>query len=148
MKDKSKNVLYIEKITSDAYTPTKGSKYAAGYDLYSMYNVDIPPNDKADIETNIKFKFPKGCYGRIAPRSGLAFKHYIIVLAGVIDRDFTGSVKVALFNLHSTQKYSVKRGDRVAQLICEKIRYPDIKEVEKIDFITDRGDDGFGSTGK
>ena len=88
---------------------------------------------------------PVTCYGRIAPRSGLAWKKHIDVGAGVIDADYRGNVGVVLFN-HGEEDLQVKRGDRIAQLILEKISYADIVEVDDLD-ATARGDGGFGSTG-
>ena len=86
-----------------------------------------------------------GCYGRIAPRSGLAHKNFIDVGAGVIDSDYRGNVGVILFNF-GEQDFEVKKGDRIAQLICEKIEYPDLIEEEEL-AESERGDGGFGSTG-
>lgn len=95
--------------------------------------------------TDIQIELPSGCYGRVAPRSGLAAKNFIDVGAGVIDEDYRGNVGVILFN-HSTVPFEVKKGDRIAQLICEQIFYPSIEEVETLS-ITERGAGGFGSTG-
>ncbi|XP_073921992.1 deoxyuridine 5'-triphosphate nucleotidohydrolase, mitochondrial isoform X3 [Castor canadensis] len=81
-----------------------------------------------------------------APRSGLAAKHFIDVGAGVIDEDYRGNVGVILFNF-GKEKFEVKKGDRIAQLICERIFYPEIEEVQVLDD-TERGSGGFGSTGK
>ncbi|XP_066949651.1 deoxyuridine 5'-triphosphate nucleotidohydrolase-like [Macrobrachium rosenbergii] len=138
-------ILRFKKLTDNAYPPVRGSKLAAGYDLRSAYDEVIPSEGKALIRTDLQVDLPEGCYGRIAPRSGLSWKHHIDVGAGVIDRDYRGNVGVVLFN-HSKTNYEVKKGDRVAQLVCEKILYPEIEEVEEISD-TDRGDGGFGSTG-
>ena len=90
-------------------------------------------------------KVPEGTYGRIAPRSGLAVKHGIQVGAGVIDSDYTGELKVVLFN-HNNKKYNIKPGFRIAQLILEQCVTPEVVEVDDLD-TTDRGNNGFGSTG-
>jgi dUTP pyrophosphatase len=84
-------------------------------------------------------------FGSVAPRSGLAWKHSIDVGAGVIDADYRGPVGVILFN-HSDLDFVVKAGDRIAQLIIEKIMTPDVMAVEDLDS-TARGEGGFGSTG-
>lgn len=84
--------------------------------------------------------------GRIAPRSGLASKHFIDTGAGVIDADYRGPVKVLLFN-HADADYEIKEGDRVAQLVLERIVTPDVVEVEELEESV-RGVGGFGSTGK
>ena len=88
---------------------------------------------------------PEGTYGRIAPRSGLAANYHIAVGAGVLDKDFRGNVCVILFN-HSKEGYRVCKGDRIAQLLCEKIEYAEIEECKTLDE-TKRGRSGFGSTG-
>ena len=83
------------------------------------------------LQTNIrvsvvKVKVPHGTYGRVAPRSGLAWKNHIDIGAGVVDEDYRGNVGVVMFN-HSSTEFVVKAGDRVAQLVCEKIAYPEIE---------------------
>jgi len=86
-----------------------------------------------------------GTYARVAPRSGLAWKNFIDVGAGVVDYDYRGNVGVNLFN-HGKEDFVIKHGDRVAQLILEKICTPDVVEVDDLED-TDRGAGGFGSTG-
>ncbi|XP_063782122.1 deoxyuridine 5'-triphosphate nucleotidohydrolase, mitochondrial isoform X1 [Pseudophryne corroboree] len=142
----SSPVLRFAKLSEHACTPTRGSSMAAGYDLYSAYDYVIAPQDKAIVKTDIQICVPTGCYGRVAPRSGLAAKHFIDVGAGVIDEDYRGNVGVVLFNF-GKEAFEVKKGDRVAQLICEKILYPDLVEVKTLDE-TERGAGGFGSTGQ
>ena len=123
------------KLHSDmARIPTRGSPDAAGYDLYML------------IDTQISIAPPPGTYGRIAPQSGLAAKNMIATGAGVIDVDYRGVVLVLLFN-HSDEDFRVKQGDRIAQLVLEKIATPTIEQVENLDKTT-RGDQGFGSTDK
>lgn len=119
---------------------------AAGYDLYSAYDYIIPSAGKVIAKTDISIRVPDGTYGRVAPRSGLAAKHHIDVGAGVIDQDYTGNVGVVLFN-HGQTEFVIKKGDRIAQLVCEKISYPEIEEVPSLNS-TERGEGGFGSTGQ
>ncbi|NWU78182.1 DUT protein, partial [Onychorhynchus coronatus] len=138
--------LRFTKLSENAFAPSRGSARAAGYDLYSAYDCVIPPMEKAVVKTDIQIALPSGCYGRVAPRSGLAAKHFIDVGAGVIDEDYRGNVGVVLFNF-GKETFEVKKGDRIAQLICERIYYPELEEVEALDD-TDRGEGGFGSTGK
>ncbi|XP_045384547.1 deoxyuridine 5'-triphosphate nucleotidohydrolase, mitochondrial [Lemur catta] len=138
--------LRFARLSEHATAPTRGSARAAGYDLYSAYDYTIPPMEKAVVKTDIQIALPSGCYGRVAPRSGLAAKHFIDVGAGVIDEDYRGNVGVVLFNF-GKEKFEVKKGDRIAQLICERIFYPEIEEVQVLDD-TERGSGGFGSTGK
>lgn len=138
--------LFVKKITEFATVPTRGSKFAAGYDLYAAYDYVIKARGKEMVKTDLQIALPSGCYGRVAPRSGLAWKHSIDVGAGVIDEDYRGPLNVILFNF-GEQDFEIKKGDRVAQLICEKIEQTDIQEVADLDS-TERGDNGFGSTGK
>ncbi|POI32811.1 hypothetical protein CIB84_003437 [Bambusicola thoracicus] len=124
-------LLRFTKLSENAYAPSKGSARAAGYDLYSAYDYVIPPMEKAVVKTDIQIALPAGCYGRVA---------------GVIDEDYRGNVGVVLFNF-GKKTFEVKKGDRIAQLICERIFYPELEEVQALDD-TERGEGGFGSTGK
>uniref|UniRef100_A0ABI7XS92 Deoxyuridine 5'-triphosphate nucleotidohydrolase n=1 Tax=Felis catus TaxID=9685 RepID=A0ABI7XS92_FELCA len=121
--------LRFVRLSEHATAPSKGSARAAGYDLYSAYDYTVPPMEKVLVKTDIQIALPSGCYGRVAPRSGLAAKHFIDVGAGVIDEDYRGNVGVVLFNF-GKEKFEVKKGDRIAQLICERIFYPEIEEVQ------------------
>jgi len=137
--------LKFSKAVHEAHAPTKGSAKAAGFDLRSAYECVVPARGKAMVNTGIKIELPEGCYGRIAPRSGLAAKNFIDVGAGVVDEDYRGLIQVILFN-HSDTPFEVKPGDRIAQLICERIYYPELVEVTDLSD-TVRGEGGFGSTG-
>jgi dUTP pyrophosphatase len=143
--DVSPDTLQVAKLTEHAIIPTRGSKLAAGYDLYSAYEYSIPPRGKILAKTDIQIKVPHGTYGRVAPRSGLAWKQHIDIGAGVVDEDYRGNLGVVMFN-HSEVEVNIKAGDRIAQLVCEKISYPEIQELETLDD-TERGEGGFGSTG-
>ncbi|ORX56868.1 deoxyuridine triphosphatase [Hesseltinella vesiculosa] len=138
--------LLVKKLSEKAILPTRGSAQAAGYDLYSASDIVIPAQGKVIVPTDISIAVPEGCYGRVAPRSGLAVKHFIDTGAGVIDADYRGPVGVVLFNF-SKEDYKVTQGDRIAQLVLERIYTPDVVEVEDLD-ATDRGAGGYGSTGK
>lgn len=141
-------VLKVKLLYPDSEIPTRGSKFAAGYDLYSYNNdiIIIPPNSRALVKTGIAITVPHGTYGRIAPRSGLSLKNNIDTGGGVIDEDYGGEVGVILIN-HGTEPFIVTKGDRIAQLIIEKIEMIDILTVDELDKF-DRGTGGFGSTGK
>jgi dUTP pyrophosphatase len=138
--------LGVKKLSFDARLPTRGSDGAVGYDLYSSEDATVPCQaGRALVSTGIALSIPDGLYGRVAPRSGLAVKHCINVGAGVIDPDYTGEVKVVLFN-HGTEDFEIKKGDRIAQLVLERCETPMIKEIGLLEE-TLRGDGGFGSTG-
>ncbi|EMR11470.1 deoxyuridine 5'-triphosphate nucleotidohydrolase [Pneumocystis murina B123] len=140
------DILLVQKLSDRAIVPTRASQFAAGYDIYSVSHTIVPARGKALISTDIAIAVPSGTYGRIAPRSGLALNASIDTGAGVIDPDYRGQVKVLLFN-HGDVDFEIKYGDRIAQLILEKISIPDVVAVECLDE-TMRGAGGFGSTGK
>ncbi|XP_043709855.1 deoxyuridine 5'-triphosphate nucleotidohydrolase [Telopea speciosissima] len=138
-------LLKVKKLSENAVLPKRGSMLAAGYDLSSATEAKVPARGKALVPTDLSIAIPEGTYARIAPRSGLAWKNSIDVGAGVIDADYRGPIGVILFN-HADVDFEVKLGDRIAQLILEKIITPKVLEVEDLDS-TVRGDGGFGSTG-
>ena len=137
--------LRVKKLAPDAIIPTRGSAGAVGYDLYSADDVVVPPTHRTLISTGIAIVLPVGVYGRVAPRSGLAVKNGIQVGAGVVDPDYTGEVKVVLFN-HGHMDFQIKKGDRIAQLILERCETPQVEEIGAVEE-TERGSKGFGSTG-
>ncbi|KIJ70476.1 hypothetical protein HYDPIDRAFT_23578 [Hydnomerulius pinastri MD-312] len=137
--------LLIKRLSDKARVPTRGSALAAGYDLYSAEKKTIPAHGKALVDTQLSIAVPVGTYGRVAPRSGLASKFMIDTGAGVIDADYRGVVFVLLFNL-SDKDFEVEEGDRIAQLIIERIYTPEVLEVDDLGE-THRGANGFGSTG-
>jgi dUTP pyrophosphatase len=137
--------LQVKLLSAAATVPTRGTPYAAGYDLSSAESCVVPARGRKLIKTDIAVAIPSGTYARVAPRSGLAFKHGIDVMAGVIDEDYRGAVGVILYNT-SDEPFQISIGDRVAQLILEKIETPWVHVVEELDE-TNRGEGGFGSTG-
>lgn len=138
--------LLFKKLSDKATLPSKGSAKAAGYDLSSAVDTQVPARGKALIITDLSCALPGGTYGRVAPRSGLTWKNSIDVGAGVIDQDYTGNIGVILFN-HSDTVFEVKQGNKIAQLILEKIVDDAVvKEVAELPSTT-RGSAGFGSTG-
>ncbi len=137
---------------SEAKMPRYGSESAAGMDITACERVVVPANGRALVSTGFSVSMPSEeadkYYFRIAPRSGLAVKSGLATGAGVIDSDYRGIVKVLLFN-HGDEDFVVNPGDRIAQMIMERICRPHFQEVaEHPDAITGRGAGGFGSTGK
>jgi dUTP pyrophosphatase len=140
-------MFQVAKLRADARIPCRANPGDAGLDLASVENAIVPARGKAIVDTGLAFSMPPDCYGRIAPRSGLAAKHSIDVLAGVIDSSYRDSLKVIMIN-HSDTDYKVSVGDRIAQLIFERIYICDPCEVayEQLS-ATQRGTYGFGSSG-
>ena len=141
----SKPELYIKFNDEEAIMPYRATKESAGLDLFSCENGIIEPHSKKMIDIGISVKIPYGYYGRIASRSGLTIKKSIDVGAGVIDSDYRGNISVILFN-HGDERFTFNIGDKLAQLIIEKIAHVNIITVNTLDY-TNRGTRGFGSTG-
>ena len=137
--------MSVELCHQDARLPTREGN-AAGYDVYSVSGLSIPAGGRALVATGLKIAAPPGTYIRVAPRSGLAWKHGVQTGAGVVDEDYRGEIKVLLLN-HGAEEFRVGKGDRVAQLVFERIATPALKAVASLDG-TERGAGGFGSTGK
>ena len=135
---------------SDLPLPSYGTKSSAGVDLYAaiISDIEITSGKYILIPTGIKIAMPDGYEGQIRPRSGLALKYGITVLntPGTIDADYRGEIKVLLIN-HGEKTFTVKRGDRIAQLIINKFANVTWIKVNRIDDDTDRSEQGFGSTG-
>jgi len=141
--------IQIKLLTTDAIVPTRGSDFAAGYDLYSTDRYELKPGERHLYGTGIATAMPNGYYGRIAPRSGLAYKKGIDVMAGVIDSDYRGEIGVLLINL-STENWLPELDNNgkpkpIAQMIFEQH-----SEVyfDKVDVLLEskRNTGGFGHT--
>jgi dUTP diphosphatase len=137
--------LNFRRLDARATLPTRGSASSAGLDLYSIEDVEIQPRGRSVVRTGLAVAIPEDFYGRIAPRSGLAVKQGLDVLAGVIDADYRGEILCALYNTGDLPIH-LSAGSKICQLIIEKIITPiaawsdDLTE-------TSRGSGGFGSTG-
>jgi dUTP pyrophosphatase len=141
--------LHVTKLDPDAILPARGSPEAAGFDLFSIDSYVVMPGCRVVVSTGISVQLPPGTYGRIAPRSGLAVKHGLDTLAGVVDPDYQGEVKVVLQNLDASRPFVIRPGYRIAQLILENFTTAEVFEVasEATRLVTERGTGGFGSTG-
>ena len=122
----------------------RGTSRSVGHDLSVAQFAVVSAHGKCLVKTGLSMALPPGCYGRIAPRSGLACRNFIDVGAGVIDTDCRGELGVILFNF-GEEDFVINMGDKVAQLIFEKIKTPAIRETNDLED-TERGDRGFGST--
>jgi deoxyuridine 5'-triphosphate nucleotidohydrolase len=133
-------------LNSDSRYPTKSHVTDAGYDLFSTEDVLLKPSQRKVVKTGIKLSIPAGFYGRIAPRSGLAVKNGVDVLAGVIDSGYNGEIGVVLINTDKFESVSLPKSSRIAQLIFEKCEDMNFETVLSLD-VSEREAGGFGSTG-
>ena len=144
-----KLTVEFKKLNSNAVTPTFGTEFSAGADLYSAEEERvIAPNETAFIGTGIATAIPVGTVGLIYARSGLACKKGLAPAnkVGVIDSDYRGEIKVALHN-HGKEPQTVLKGERVAQMVITPYFQVDYVEAEELSS-TERGAGGFGSTGR
>jgi dUTP pyrophosphatase len=140
-------VFRVAKIHPDAVIPIRATKGSAGYDLSSVEHTIVPARGRTLIDTGLAFEVPMDTYIRICPRSGLAVKQGIDVGAGIVDSDYRGPVKVLLFN-HGDVDFEVRKSDRIAQMVIHNIETPKFCEITYEEMVpTDRGNNGFGSTG-
>jgi dUTP pyrophosphatase len=137
--------LLFKRLHPEARLPSRGSARAAGLDLCAVERVTLAPGGRAAVRTGLAVAIPEGFYGRVAPRSGIAVRHGIDVLAGVIDADYRGEILCALVN-HGGETFEIEPGARVAQLVVEAIATPEPAWAEDLEE-TERGAGGFGSTG-
>ena len=131
----------------DLPLPARATPQATGYDIRSAVEVVLNPGEIRLISTGLIMELPEGMECQVRPRSGLALKYGITLpnSPGTIDPDYRGEVKIIIQNLGSEQ-VTLIRGERVAQLVFSLFESPEVSEVKELS-ITDRGEDGFGSTG-
>lgn len=137
--------MKVKLLDENAIAPTRASNGAAGFDLYSAETVTLWPRERSLIATGVAVSIPDGMAGMIWPRSGLASRHGLDVMAGLIDSDYRGEVKVMLIN-HGSHDVTLNKGDRIAQLVCQPVCVSAVVVVDDLDE-TERGNGGFGSTG-
>ena len=139
-------MIQVKLLSENAVMPTKTHVNDAGWDLYSSVGGEILSGYRKLLPTGVAMAIPAGYYGRIADRSGNAYRSGVHVLAGVIDSSYVGELKVLLVNL-SGETFEFKQGDRVAQLVITPICTMPLISVSDLDE-TSRGSSGFGSSGK
>ena len=139
---------YITKLDKRARKPEKMTSLSVGYDLYSMESLWILPLTHVNIDTGIFCKPPLGCYCRVTGRSGLANNYGLFVGAEVVDPDYTGTIKVLLFNC-SLWPVKLEEHMRIGQMIFECYKTPNLIETKRknIEMVNERGGNGLGSTG-
>jgi len=126
--------------------PEYSSEGSAGADLTAREALLIPPHGRAAVSTGICLAIPPGHVGLIWPRSGLAIRHGIDTLAGVVDSDYRGEIRVVLVN-HGEEPFRISAGDRIAQILIQKVERPRFVASSSLE-ATARGTGGFGSTGR
>lgn len=132
-------------LDAGAFAPTRSHKTDAGLDIKSPVTTTVPAYGSTVIDTGVHVELPEGTVGMLKSRSGMNV-NYGIVNEGVIDVGYTGSIKVKLYN-HSDKDYRIKKGDKLTQLVIVECYFPDVEIVDELG-TTDRGDNGFGSTGR
>ena len=137
--------IHFELVSDDAKLPRRATATSAGLDLYAAEDKQILPQTRLVVSTGLKVAIPSGHYGRVAPRSSMAIRE-VDVAAGVIDSDYRGIVGVVLVN-NAPETFIVARGDRIAQLIVERIAILEPIRIVSLGDTT-RGQGGFGSTGR
>lgn len=138
-----------KKLHPDAIIPVKQHRADAGYDLFALEDTVIAPLERKAVRTGLAVEIPEGYEMQIRPRSGLSLKSPLIIAnsPGTVDASYRGEVMVILWNTSLTQPYFVKKADRIAQAVFARIPEVEFVEVEELS-PTERGEEGFGSTGK
>lgn len=137
--------IKIKKINPDAVIPKYAHEGDAGFDLCSIEDYILKPMERRTVKTGIQIEIPKGYFGSIRDRSGLAAKHSIHTLAGVVDSHYRGEIGVVLINL-GKEEFKINKEDRIAQMLIQPVLIGEIEETDSLSE-TSRGEGGFGSTG-
>lgn len=140
--------LAVKLLHPGARLPRRAHPGDAGADLFSVEDAIIPPGERREVGTGLALAIPPGYAGFVQPRSGLAFKHGIMVVnsPGLIDAGYRGEVRVSLYNSGS-EPFSVRAGERIAQLVVHAVEEPEFMAAEILPE-TRRGEGGFGSSGR
>lgn len=140
--------ILVTKLDNDAVIPTYAKPGDAGADLYSISDLVLAPGERALVRTGIAIALPNGYVGLVHPRSGLGLKNGISVVntPGTIDAGYRGEIGVVLINHDLHESFQVKKGDRIAQLVIQKVENADFKLVNQLPE-SERATGGYGSTG-
>jgi dUTP pyrophosphatase len=141
--------IKIKLLDKSLPVPVYAHRTDAGIDLYSAISCVIKPYERKLIPTGVKLSIPEGYAGFVQPRSGLAIKNGISLVnsPGLIDSGYRGEICIIMINLDKEMDFVIKKGDKICQLVIKKIEKANLIEVEELDE-SDRGEGGFGSTGK
>lgn len=137
--------LQVVRLNKKAKIPTYAHDTDAGMDLFAAAEVSLAPGERSQIPTGIALAVPKGFVGLVWDKSGLSHRCGLKTLGGVVDADYRGEIVVGMVNL-GEETYVFKEGDKVAQILIQKVEHADLVEVDTLDE-TIRGEKGFGSTG-
>jgi len=140
-------IVKVKKLTKDAKLPVQALPGDVGFDLFVNEELVLKPGERKLVGTGIKIALPEGYEAQIRPKSGLAINHGLTVLntPGTVDAGYRGEIKVILINL-SNEEFRIKKGQKIAQMVFNKVEIPRLEEVEELDK-TARNERGFGSTG-
>lgn len=138
--------LKVKKLHPEAKLPKYATEGDAGMDLFALEEVEVKPGEVVRIRSGVAMEIPEGYVGLCWDKSGLSMKHGIKVLAGVIDSSFRGELVMAVINL-GKDTYTFEKGHKVMQMLVQKVEHMEIEESESLSE-TDRGEKGFGSSGK
>ncbi len=138
--------LMVEKTQGDVKLPEYAEPGSVGMDLFAPCDVTLEPGKRVLVNMQIKCKFPSGVWGKMEAKSGLGSKKGIDVMAGVIDNSYRGIIHALMIN-HGEETHIVKKGEKLVQMIIMPCLFAEVKE-GKVDADTQRGENGFGSTGK
>ena len=138
--------IKIQKLHPDAILPKYACKDDAGMDFYALETTTILPQERKTVPTGIRMAIPSGYVGLIWDKSGIALKHGMTTIGGVIDAGYRGEITILLHNL-STQPFTIEKSQKIAQMLIQPVEQKEIIEVPELDMNTQRGQGGFGSTG-
>ncbi|SDH34420.1 dUTP diphosphatase [Nonomuraea jiangxiensis] len=145
----SKVEVLIQRLDAELPMPSYAHPGDAGADLYAAEDVELLPGERAVVRTGVAIALPDGYAAFVHPRSGLAARHGITLVnaPGTVDAGYRGEIKVTLINTDAKEPFRLQRGDRVAQLVVQRVERAAFYEVERLPGSM-RGDNGFGSTGR
>ncbi|HTS95655.1 MAG TPA: dUTP diphosphatase [Streptosporangiaceae bacterium] len=140
--------VLIQRLDPGLPLPERAHPGDAGADLFSAVDVELAPGQRAVIPTGIAIALPDGYAAFVHPRSGLAARHGVTIVnaPGTVDAGYRGEIRVTLLNTDADRPVRLQRGDRIAQLVVQRVENPVFHEVERLPGSA-RGDGGFGSTG-
>lgn len=144
---KSEVKLKFQKLSENAYTPVRGTKGSSGLDVFSPLDITISKRGDAMIPLDLRFEIPFGWDLAVYNKSGIATKKKLTKGAELIDSDYRGTVHIHFFN-NSDVDVSIKKGDKISQLVMRPVWMGELEESDAISLDTERGEGGFGSTGK